>query len=49
MLRTIKMIETNTFDRSEAQLLADECSASEDLQEGLRAQREKRAPVFKRR
>ena len=49
MLRIIKMVETNTFDRSEAQLLADECSASEDLQEGLRAQREKRAPVFKRR
>jgi enoyl-CoA hydratase/carnithine racemase len=49
MLRIIKMVETNTFDRSEAQLLADECSASEDLQEGLRAQREKRAPVFNRR
>ena len=49
MLRIIKMVETNTFDRSEAQLLADECSASEDLQEGLRAQREKRAPFFKRR
>ena len=49
MLRIIKMVETNTFDKVAAQALADECSASEDLQEGLRAQREKRAPVFKRR
>ena len=49
MLRIIKMVETNTFDKEAAQTLADECSASEDLQEGLRAQREKRAPVFKRR
>lgn len=48
MLRIIKMVETNTFDKATAQLLADECSASEDLQEGLRAQREKRAPLFQR-
>ena len=49
MLRIIKMVETNTFDKEAAQAWADECSASEDLQEGLRAQREKRAPVFNRR
>ena len=49
MLRIIKMVETSTFDKAAAQALADECSASEDLQEGLRAQREKRAPVFNRR
>jgi len=49
MLRIIKMVETNTFDKAVAQALADDCSASEDLQEGLRAQREKRAPVFNRR
>ena len=49
MLRIIKMVETNTFDKEAAQTLADECSASEDLQEGLRAQREKRAPVFNQR
>lgn len=49
MLRIIKMVETNTFDKTLAQSLADECSASEDLQEGLRAQREKRAPIFQRR
>ena len=49
MLRIIKMVETNTFDKEAAQTLADECSASEDLQEGLRAQREKRAPAFNRR
>ena len=49
MLRIIKMVETNTFDKAAAQALANECSASEDLQEGLRAQREKRAPVFNRR
>ena len=49
MLRIIKMVETNTFDKALAQSLADECSVSEDLQEGLRAQREKRAPIFQRR
>jgi len=49
MLRIIKMVETNTFDKVLAQSLADECSVSEDLQEGLRAQREKRAPIFQRR
>ena len=49
MLRIIKMVETNTFDKEAAQALADKCSASEDLQEGLRAQREKRAPAFNRR
>lgn len=49
MLRIIKMFETNTFDKALAQSLADECSVSEDLQEGLRAQREKRAPIFHRR
>ena len=49
MLRIIKMVETNTFEKAAAQALADDCSASEDLQEGLRAQREKRAPVFQRR
>lgn len=49
MLRIIKMVETNTFDKTLAQSLADECSHSEDLQEGLRAQREKRAPKFQRR
>ncbi len=48
MLRIIKMVETNTFDKATAQLLADECSASEDLKEGLAAQREKRAPLFQR-
>ena len=49
MLRIIKMVETNTFDKTLAQSLANECSASDDLQEGLRAQREKRAPIFQRR
>jgi len=49
MLRIIKMVETNTFDQVAAQALADECSESEDLQEGLRAQREKRSPVFNQR
>jgi len=49
MLRIIKMVETNTFDKVLAQSLADECSVSEDLKEGLRAQREKRAPIFQRR
>lgn len=49
MLEIIKSVETGRFDKGAAQALADNCSASEDLQEGLRAQREKRRALFKRR
>ena len=48
MLAIIKA-EEDRFDRTAAQALADACSQSEDLSEGLFAMREKRVPVFKRR
>jgi enoyl-CoA hydratase/carnithine racemase len=47
MLDIIKSVEQGQFDRQHAQAQADQCSASEDLQEGLRAMREKRKPTFK--
>jgi enoyl-CoA hydratase/carnithine racemase len=47
MLDIIKSVEKGQFDRQHAQAQADQCSASEDLQEGLRAMREKRKPTFK--
>ena len=49
MLAIIKSEEEGRFDSATAQVLADACSQSEDLSEGLLAMREKRAPVFKRR
>ena len=49
MLAIVKSVEEDRFDRAAAQVLADACSQSEDLSEGLLAMREKRAPVFKRR
>ena len=49
MLFIIKAVEEDRFDRAAAQALADACSQSEDLSEGLLAMREKREPVFKRR
>ena len=49
ILAIVKSVEEDRFDRAAAQALADACSQSEDLSEGLLAMREKRAPVFKRR
>ena len=49
MLAIIKSVEESRFDPAAAQALADACSQSEDLSEGLLAMREKRAPLFKRR
>jgi enoyl-CoA hydratase/carnithine racemase len=49
MLAIIKSVEEGRFDRSAAHAMADRCSQSEDLSEGLRAMREKRTPVFKYR
>jgi enoyl-CoA hydratase/carnithine racemase len=46
MLAIIKSVEEDRFDRAAAQRLADSCSESEDLSEGLLAIREKRAPKF---
>ena len=47
MLSIIKSVETGSFDRNQSQELADQCSASQDLEEGLRALRERRPPMFK--
>ena len=46
MLAIIKSVERGQFNRQRAQAQADQCSASKDLQEGLRAMREKRKPTF---
>jgi enoyl-CoA hydratase/carnithine racemase len=46
MLRTIKSVEAGTLDRAKAEREAATCLESEDFNEGLTAQREKRAPVF---
>ena len=49
MLAIIKSVEEGRFDHTAAQAMADRCSQSEDLSEGLLAMREKRTPVFKHR
>ena len=49
MLAIIKSAEEGRFDRAAAQALADTCSQSDDLSEGLLAMREKRAPRFRGR
>ena len=49
MLAIIKSVEEGRFDHTSAQAMADKCSQSTDLSEGLLALREKRAPIFKRR
>ena len=47
MLSIIKSVEAGSFDRNQSQELADQCSASHDLAEGLSAVRERRPPTFK--
>ena len=49
MLEIIRQLELGTLDRQRAEALANACSASDDLQEGLLAQREKRPPIFRNR
>ena len=47
MLAIIKSVEEGSFDLITAQAMADRCSQSKDLSEGLLAIREKRVPTFK--
>jgi enoyl-CoA hydratase/carnithine racemase len=47
MLDIIRQLETGMLDKDHAHTVARACSDSDDVQEGISAQREKRAPVFK--
>jgi len=49
MLEIIRQLEAGALDRGQAHALAEACSDSEDVQEGITAQREKRAPRFNNR
>ena len=49
MLEIIRQLEQGALDRQQADELARACSGSEDVQEGITAQREKRPPVFRNR
>ena len=49
MLGIIRQLEAGTLDRDQAHALAEACSDSEDVQEGITAQREKRTPRFNNR
>lgn len=47
MLALIRQLEIGGYDRVAADAMAQRCAQSEDLQEGLKAMREKRSPVFR--
>ena len=49
MLEIIRQLEAGTLDRDQAHALAEACSDSKDVQEGITAQREKRTPRFNNR
>ena len=49
MLEIIGQLETGELDKDHARALAKACSDSEDVQEGITAQREKRPPRFNNR
>ena len=49
MLTIIRELELGTLDRQRAAALANACADSEDVQEGILAQREKRAARFNNR
>ena len=49
MLEIIRQLEAGALDSDQARALAEACSDSEDVQEGIAAQREKRAPRFNNR
>jgi enoyl-CoA hydratase/carnithine racemase len=46
MKQIINQLSSGEFDEAEARAIIRQCSASNDLREGLQAQAEKRAPVF---
>lgn len=49
MLEIIRQLEAGELNRSHAESLARACSDSEDVKEGIAAQREKRSPQFQNR
>ena len=49
MFEIIRQLEVGELDFATASLLATQCAESEDVKEGISAQREKRAAVFKNR
>jgi enoyl-CoA hydratase/carnithine racemase len=49
MLEIIRQLESDALDRDQVHALAEACSDSDDVQEGITAQREKRAPRFNNR
>jgi enoyl-CoA hydratase/carnithine racemase len=49
MLEIIRQLEAGDLNRSHAESLARACSDSEDVKEGIAAQREKRSPQFQNR
>ena len=49
MLEIIRQLEVGQLDRRHAESLSAACSDSEDVQEGIAAQREKRSPRFQNR
>ena len=49
MLEIIGQLEAGELDKDHARALAEACSDSEDVQEGITAQREKRTPRFSSR
>jgi hypothetical protein len=49
MLKIIRQAERGAIDFREARELVRICADSDDLQEGLVAQKERRAPIFKGR
>ena len=49
MLKIIRQLEAGALDRDQAHALGEACGDSEDVQEGISAQREKRAPRFNNR
>ena len=49
MLEIIRQLEAGALDRDQAHALAEACSDSDDVQEGITAQRERRTPRFNNR